>query len=61
MMLVPPMEQFLTHFTVNAVSRGFMGAAVYLIIPNSIVGTLIMNGVAVTSSNYSAIGSSGYS
>ena len=61
MMLIPPLEQFLANYTMATPSAGFTGHHVNLIAPNSVVGTLTMDGSPVNSSNFTAIGSSGFS
>ena len=60
MMLIPPLEQFLADYTLTTVS-GFVAHYINLIAPNSIVGSLTLDGTSVPASEFSPIGSTGYS
>lgn len=60
MMLIPPLEQFLAHYTTATVS-GFANHFLNIVVPNSIVSTITIDGSAIGSGNFTAIGSSGYS
>lgn len=60
MMLIPPLEQFLANYTLSTVA-GYASHHVNLIAPNSVVGSLTMDNVAVSSGLFSAIGSTGFS
>jgi len=60
MMLVPPLEQFLAKYTVTTVS-GYVAHFINLVVPNSIVGTVLLDGAPIAPSEFTAIGASGYS
>ncbi len=60
MMLIPPLEQFLAKYTVTTVS-GYAAHYINLVAPAAIVGTVTLDGVAVPSSAFTPIGSSGFS
>lgn len=59
-MLVPPLEQFLPGYTLTTVS-GFATHYVNLVVPNSITGSVVMDGSPLSASLFTAIGSSGFS
>ena len=60
MMLIPSLEQFLPGYTLTTVS-GFVSHYINLIAPNSIVGALTLDGVPVATSEFTPIGTSGFS
>ncbi len=60
MMLIPPTEQFLANYTVTTV-LGYTTHFVNLVVPNSIVGSLTQDGVAIPAASFTAIGASGFS
>jgi len=60
MMLIPPLEQFLSSYTVTTVS-GYVSHYINVVAPNSIVGSLTLDGVPVPAAEFTAIGSSGFS
>ena len=60
MMLIPPTEQFLANYTVTTV-LGYTTHFVNLVVPNSIVGSLTQDGVAIPAGSFTAIGASGFS
>ncbi|HET9306133.1 MAG TPA: PKD domain-containing protein, partial [Candidatus Sulfotelmatobacter sp.] len=61
MILVPPYEQNGGHYTVGTPASGFNTDYVNLVVPTTAVGTVQLDGTAVSSSNFSVIGSSSYS
>ena len=61
MMLIPPFEQFLGSYTVTTPASGFSGNYINIVAPNAAVGTVRLDGVVIAASNFSAIGTSGYS
>lgn len=60
MLNIPPLEQFLGAYTTGTVN-GFARHYVNLVVPNSIVSTIIMDGSVVGSGNFTAIGTTGFS
>ncbi len=60
MMLIPSLQQFLPGYTLTTVS-GFVAHYINLVAPNSIVGQLTLDGVAVPASEFTPIGTSGFS
>lgn len=60
MMLVPPLEQFLPNYTLTTVS-GYVSHYINIIARNSAVGTLTLDGTPVPASEYTPLGSTGYS
>jgi hypothetical protein len=61
MMLIPPYEQFLASYTVTTPQSGFVPNYINVAVPNAAVGQIRLDGVAVPSSAFTAIGSSGFS
>gem|GEM_PF-2227181 len=61
MMLIPPYEQFLSSYTVTTPESGFRFNYINVVVPNSAIGSLRLDGVAVPTSRFSAIGASGFS
>lgn len=61
MMLIPPYEQFLSAYTVTTPAEGFLTNYINLVVPNSGVGGVKVDGTAVPAGDYTAIGSSGFS
>lgn len=61
MMLIPPFEQFLASYTISTPASGFSQNFVNLVAPNSIVGSLTLDGVPVPAILFTPIGASGYS
>ena len=60
MMLIPSLEQFLGKYTVTTVS-GYVAHYINIVAPTSVVGSLMLDGAAVPASEFTAIGSSGFS
>jgi hypothetical protein len=60
MMMVPSLEQFVSNYTMTTVS-GFATNYINIVAPNSVVGTLTKNGVAIPAGSFTAIGTSGFS
>jgi hypothetical protein len=61
MMLVTPYEQYLTNYTVATPASGFDINFVNVVVPDSEVSNITLDGVPVLASSFTAIGSSGYS
>ena len=60
-MLIPPTEQFGDQYTVTTPASGFRENFINLVVPDPDVGTVAIDGTAVPSGAYTAIGSSGFS
>ena len=60
MMMIPPFEQFQTGYTVSTPAEGFAQNHVNLVVPDSAVGNVAIDGVPVPAAAYTPIGSSGY-
>ncbi len=60
MMMIPPFEQFQTGYTISTPATGFTQNFVNLVVPDSAVGTVAIDGTPVPASEYTPIGSSGY-
>lgn len=61
MMLIPPHEQFLAAYTVSTPATGFSGNYINVVAPDAAVGDITRNGVAIPSSAFTPIGTSGFS
>jgi RHS repeat-associated protein len=61
MILVPPYEQYGGHYTVGTPASGFNSDYVNVVVPTAAIGTVQLDGAAVSSSGFNVIGSSGYS
>lgn len=61
MMLIPPFEQFLGSYTVTTPASGFSGNYINVVAPTAAIGTVRLDGAVIAASNFSAIGTSGYS
>lgn len=61
MMLVPPFEQFLGKYTVTTPTTGFSQNFINIAAPSSAVGFLTLDGVTISSDDFTAIGTSGFS
>jgi uncharacterized repeat protein (TIGR01451 family) len=61
MMLVPPFEQFLASYTVTTPATGFATNFINLVVPNGAVGSVKLDGSPILASNFTQIGSSGFS
>lgn len=61
MMLVTPTEQFLSGYTFTTPASGFAQNYVNVVVPTSAVGQVTLDGAAVPSGQFTAIGSSGLS
>jgi len=60
MIVVPPYEQFLDHYTVTTPATGFPTNFVNIVAPASAVGSIEVDGVAVAADLFQPIGDSGY-
>ena len=60
-MMIPPFEQFLAGYTITTPAAGFAQNFANLEVPNSSVGSVTKDGVAIPASEFTAIGSSGFS
>ncbi len=58
MMLIPPLEQFLTHYTI--INHAFASNWVNVIAPDTAIGSIFMDGSLVPSSEFTQIGSTNY-
>lgn len=61
MMLIFPYEQFLNSYTITTPASGFQFNYVNIVAPTAAVGAIKMDGTAIPSSEYTPIGSSGFS
>ncbi len=61
MMLIPPSEQFMDHYTFATPSSGFLYHYVTVTIPTGAIGSLKLDGANVDPALFTPIGSSGYS
>ncbi|MBS1517951.1 MAG: T9SS type A sorting domain-containing protein, partial [Bacteroidetes bacterium] len=60
MMIIPPYEQYLAGYTLTTVS-GYVAHYINLVAPNSVVGSLTLDGVPVPVVEFTPIGASGFS
>ena len=60
-MLIPPLEQFLPRYTMTTPASGFATNVINLVVPDSDVGNVSVDGTAVPGSAFTPIGSSGFS
>ena len=61
MMIVPPIEQALNHYTFSTPGSGFSLNYVNVLAPDAIVGSIMLDGSAVNPALFTPIGSTGYS
>ncbi|HSS19125.1 MAG TPA: PKD domain-containing protein [Pyrinomonadaceae bacterium] len=61
MMLVPPVEQFASSYTIATPANGFPNNYMNVVVPNAALGSLNLDGSIVPTSSFAPIGSSGYS
>lgn len=61
MMLIPPSEQFMDHYTFATPSSGFLFHYVTVTIPTGAIGSLKLDGANVDPALFTSIGTSGYS
>lgn len=61
MMLLPPYEQFLNSYTFSTPATGFSGNYVNVVVTDSAVGDVTLDGSLVPAASFSPIGVSGYS
>ena len=59
--VVPPFEQFLSGYTITTPASGFSSNFVSIVAPDSAVGAVTLDGVAIPAVDYTAIGSTGFS
>jgi len=60
MILVPPTAEYLTSYRISTVDNSFTENEVNLVVPDSAVGAVEVDGTAVAPSAYAPIGSSGF-
>lgn len=60
-MLIPPLEQFLPGYTVSTPASGFPTNVINVVVPNSEVGNVAVDGTAVPPGDYTPIGGTGFS
>jgi hypothetical protein len=60
-MHIPPFEQFQTGYTVTTPASGFRLNFINVIAPNSAVGAIKLDGTAIPASDFTPIGTSGFS
>jgi hypothetical protein len=60
-MLVPPDEQFLNNYTVSTAPDSRFTNYLNVVAPSNETGSILMNGTAIPSSDFSPIGTSGFS
>lgn len=60
MMIIPPFEQFLASYTVTTVT-GYVAHFINVVAPNSIVGSMTIDGGVIPVVEFTAIGASGFS
>lgn len=61
MMIVPPIEQALNHYTFSTPGSGFNINYVNVLAPDAIVGSIMLDGSAINSALFTPIGVTGYS
>jgi hypothetical protein len=61
MMIVPPIEQALNHYTFSTPGAGFGINYVNVVAPDSIVGNILLDGLAINPALFSPIGATGFS
>ena len=61
MMLIPPTEQFLTHYTFSTPATGFTKNFVNIVAPSTAFSALVLDGAPVDAALFSPIGTSGFS
>ncbi len=61
MLLIPPYEQFLNDYTFTTLDNQFNLNFVNVIAPNSILGTISLDGSNIPAGDFTAIGASGFS
>lgn len=59
--VVPPFEQFLSSYTITTPATGFSSNFVNVVVPDSAVGSVTLDGVAIPAGDYTGIGSTGFS
>jgi uncharacterized repeat protein (TIGR01451 family) len=60
-MLVPPTQQFLDSYTVSTPAASFAINFVNVVAPNAAVGSIVLDGRAISSDQFAPIGTSGFS
>ena len=61
MMIVPPIEQALNHYTFSTPGSGFSLNYINVLAPDAIVGSIMLDGSAVNPALFTPIGATGYS
>jgi hypothetical protein len=61
MMLVPPYEQFLADYTITTPASGFAQNFVNVVVPNSSIGSVTQDGVAIPAAAFQAIPGTSFS
>ena len=60
-MMIPPYEQFLAGYTVSTPASGFALNFINVVAPDAAVGAITLDGSAIPSASFTAIGGSGFS
>jgi RHS repeat-associated protein len=60
-MIVPPYTQFLDHYTIATPASGFQINYANVIAPTALLGSITLDGTALSAGSFTAIGVSGYS
>ena len=60
MMLIPPYEQFLNNYTFGTASNNITTNFVNIVVTNTAIGQIFLDGVVIDSTNFFEISSSGY-
>lgn len=61
MMLIPPVEQFFSVYTVSTPATGFVQNFINIVAPNSAVGNIVLDGSTISASAFTPIGDTGFS
>ncbi len=61
MMLIPPVEQFFTAYTVSTPEAGITNNFINIVAPDNAVGDITLDGQAIPESDFTVIGDSGFS
>ena len=61
MMLIPPLEQFLSGYTVTTPASGFTLNFINVVAHTAAVGSTTLDGVAIPAASFTPIGASGFS
>lgn len=61
LMIIPPYEQFLNSYTVSTPGVGFQINFANVVVPNSAIGSITLDGIAIPASEFSPIAGSDFS